>query len=213
MNLKLATTVAASLALLAVATGAHAQAPATFTSIPAGDVLLQSLTSTFSGSNQGQAVSGTVYSAVYSNTGGGRDFFYQFTNDLTSTGPITGFSVSDFTAYPGTYFQSTTVDIDGAGPFTTGGVTANNSITSSGTAFFFFSGVGVPTGGKSATLLISTASPTYGTSNAGFLGSATGNGNVLSPVASVVPESGTMALLATGALGLVGMVRRRKVTK
>jgi len=210
MNLKSVMTVAAaSVSVFALATGAHAQAPATFTAIPTGDTFLASLSSPFTITSNGQTTQGTLYSAVFSTSTGARDFFYQFTVGNTTTAPVTTLSLSDFAGFNPTYFQSTTVDVDGAGPFTTGGDAATNSFTSSGTAFFSFAGVAV--GGKSDTILVRTSATNYGTGNGAVIAGASANGAILAPAASaVVPEAGSLLLIAPGVLGVVGMIRRRK---
>ena len=214
----------ASIALLSLSSVAYAQTtpltdgggtsavPVTATVPPTGDVLLAELTSPYSVTVNTQSVAGTVYSAVYSTTTGTRDFFYQFT--VTSgTAPVTSFSASDFGGFTVSDGQSNATDIDGGGPFTNGGTFANLAQLNSGTVQYLFGGTNgtVAVGAKSATLLVRTNAITYNTNNGTVQGGAAANAAIYAPNAlSTAPEPGSLLLVIPGALGVVGMIRRRK---
>lgn len=219
----------AATSLLFVAGGASAQtplAPGTFVPAPtdpvasltAGSTLLSQLTSGFNITNPGttpQTISGNLLSSVYRNTGGTLDFFYQITTNGASNSNIGAFSVTSF-AGTTTSVAQTTADIDAGGPFVAGAVASSfisRENTGEGLTFNFLSGIG--TNSSSYAQFVRTSATNFTTQGqAAVLGSGVSanlNSNVIAATPpSQAPEPGSLALAATGLMGAMGMVIRRR---
>jgi hypothetical protein len=199
------------------------------TTPPAGDVLLQELTSAYSftaaadpKTGIAESIAGNLYSAVFSSNGGStRDFFYQFTVN-SGTANVTTLGVSNFSGYSASIGQSTATDIDGTGnaygsPFTTGGYSSASAMESSGSISFFYDSNGsfsaagaVPVGGESATMFIQTNATGFTTNEGSIQASVSANALILAPSGAAAPEPASLALIVPGVLGAIGLARRRK---
>lgn len=184
---------------------------------------LQTLTAPFVGAANGESLSGNIVSAVYANSLGGLDFFYQVEVTAT-TGGITATNLTDFTGFSTASAFRVDSDIDGPGAFTAGGKRPFGSQRVSGgiVAFAFnsnplASGGNSPgvllTGDRSSLLVVRTDATNFRVSNGTINGGAAANAAILAPAVGVfvVPEPGTFALLLPGAaLSAVLIKRRRK---
>ena len=157
----------------------------------------------------------TMNSAVYRNTLGGLDFYYQvFQTGVGSTGAnqmIDAFTAADFSGWTVDAYVSAT-DIDGAGPF----VNVLNPPSSTTTTGRSSTGVtlqtdfgtnGLSTGENSAIYIFRTAATQYVPGTFGVIDGSTFSGIAFAPG---VPEPTTWGLMLAG-FGIVGgALRRRK---
>lgn len=148
-------------------------------------------------------VSGTMRSAVYMNSGGTLDFYYQYSNNL-GFDPIHRLTMSSF--------RNFTTDVGyrltPIGQFTAGTVIpneANRNTSGSVVGFDFDTPLSIPPGATTTTLVIRTNANQFGPGFASVInGSAT-------TVASFgpVPEPASMAALGLGAIALIRRRRRK----
>jgi len=211
----------AGIALLSLASAGYAQTSLTdgggtvttptVTILPTGDVLIAQMLSGYSFIGT-QTIAGNVASAVYSNTLGGEDFFYQFTVNNTSTAPATAFSASDFTGFTVAVGQSNSTT-GMSSDFSEGGTLSTLAQLNSGTVTFNFNAGGngiVGIGGQSGTLLVRTNAHSFGVNNGSVIGGAAANAAIFAANSIPTPEPGVLALIVPGLLGIGGMIRRRK---
>lgn len=152
---------------------------------------------------------GTARAAVY-DTGTGLDFYYQFTNNLSSQNGIERFSMYDFSS-----LGATTVDVfqtsAAFGIFTTGTETSDGADrTGFGVIGFSFipnANSKINPGTTSFTQIIRTNARQYTTGNFGLLDGIGDNAEGFA--VSAVPESESYAMLLVG-LGLIGTIIRRR---
>lgn len=209
-----------ALALAMVGAIGGAQATALVTNVPTPNV---DVAATFFGGTlldsaitaiANPSYTGTARSAVY-DTGTGLDFYYQFTNSVTSLNGIERFTGWDFTSL-GTnvvdVFQTGTA----FGIFTAGSeVSEYADRTTFGVIGFNFVANGqskVNPGTTSYTQIIRTNARDYKAGNFGLLDGIGDNAAGFAPV-SAVPEPESYAMLLAG-LGMIGtIIRRRKANK
>lgn len=152
---------------------------------------------------------GTARAAVY-DTGTGLDFYYQFTNNISSKNGIERFSMYDFSS-----LGATTVDVfqtsAAFGIFTAG---TENSDGADRTAYGVIGFSFIPNtqskinpGTTSFTQIIRTNARQYTAGNFGLLDGI--GDNAAGFAVSAVPESETYAMLLVG-LGLIGTIIRRR---
>lgn len=155
---------------------------------------------------------GTARAAVY-DTGAGLDFYYQFTNDVTSNTGIERFTGYDFSGL-GSSVISVFQTSAAFGIFTTGTETSDYADrTLNGVVGFNF----VPTanskiipGTTSFTQIIRTTATGYQPGNFGILDGFAANATAFA--ALPVPEPESFAMLLAG-LGLMGTIARRRTRK
>lgn len=158
------------------------------------------------------AWTGTARTAVY-DTGTGMDFYYQFTNNPTSTTGVTRFAAFDFTG-----LGANAVDVyqtnDVFGIFTTGSEQSNTADrTNAGVVGFNFVPNGeskIEPGTTSWTQIIRTEATWYSPGNFGILNGAAANATGFGVAA--IPEPESFAMLLAG-LGLMGTIARRRARK
>lgn len=162
-------------------------------------------------SNPGTTFCGTMNVAVYRNTTGTLDFYYQFIRNTTggadAVETITG---GDFTGYDVTAYVWT-ADPDGAGAFVSEnnpGANARAAMSLSGTVSVNFANSNPLTGSDaSATYIFRTNAVNYAEGTFGVIDRAVFSGMAYQP-APPVPEPATWGLFI-GGFGLVGGALRR----
>ncbi len=177
-------------------------------------ILLASRFSSFTALDDAGVASydGTVRAAVYRNSGNTLDFYYQFTNNVSSADSVGRLTMTNFTGF--------TTDVgyrldnwDGAGIFLTANQAALSTDRSSngGTVGFGFGVLSrqINPGETSATLVIRTNAINY---SAGSVTTRNGAGAVWTAAAydpaTGVPEPGTVVLLGAGLVALAAFRRR-----
>lgn len=150
-------------------------------------------------------VSGIMRSAVYMNSGGTLDFYYQYANDPTSD-PIHRLTMSSF--------RNFTTDVGyrltAIGQFTAGAgqVTpneANRNTSGSVVGFDYDTPTSIPAGATTNTLVIRTNANQWGP---GFASVINGSATTV-PSFAPVPEPASIAALSLGAIALIRRRRRK----
>lgn len=168
--------------------------PGTF-SLPGGSVLDATVNTGFTAPG---SFSGTLIENVYSDPTGTL-FEYTFSNTGSSADDaIEHLSANGYTGF--------TTDVDATAP---GVVPTSIFRSSSGNVLnFYFQPLGVPGGGSSSdTLWIQTNAKGYTLNNTGLLDGVSTNVTTYGPA---TPEPATMLMFGIGALGLVGLRKRKE---
>jgi hypothetical protein len=170
--------------------------------------LLASLVAPYSFVTTAGTTSGTLTSAVFRNSSGTLDFYYQLMNSPNSATAIareTNTSFQGFVTYTG--FRT-----DAVGPFTLGTtppVTADSNLSATVVGFSF----SPPDPGKigpgliSDILVISTNATAFVAGNASVIDGGTQTVAAFQPAG--VPEPGTLFLMGAGLLGIACFKRKR----
>ncbi len=211
MNVTLKSTTVA-LALLAVFSGAQA----TTLGINSPTTSIDIVASSFGGTLLDTAItqlsnisySGTARVAVY-DTGSGLDFYYQFSNNASSTNGVerfTGFNFSSLGATPVSVFQTASA----FGIFAAGTESADTADRTDmgviGINFIPNTNSKINPGTTSFTEIIRTNATAYTAGNFGLLD---GIGSNAAGFATAVPEPDSYAMLLAG-LGIIGTIIRRR---
>jgi PEP-CTERM motif len=177
------------------------------TGTPAG-TLLASLIAPYSFSTTAGVTSGTLTSAVYRNTSGTLDFYYQVDNSSNSATAIARETDTSFLGF----ITWTGFRVDAVGPFVAGTappVTADSNLSGGTVIGFSFNppeSAKVGAGINSDILVISTNATNYVPGNASVIDGGTQTVAAFQPAS--VPEPGSLILLGGGLLAL-GCFRRR----
>ena len=205
------------IALAGVAGPAQATALATETAVntvtivttPFGGTLLASAITLISNASY----NGIARSAVY-DTGTGLDFYYQFSNDITSVNGIERFTGYNFTSLGATSIVDVYQTAGAFDIFLRGTETADGADrTSLGVIGFSFVPNGfskINPGSTSYTEIIRTNARAYTSGNFGLLDGIGDNARGFAPAA--IPEPGTMALSLAGLAAVGSVVARRRVS-
>jgi hypothetical protein len=183
--------------------------PLDVTGTPPG-TLLASLLAPFSSTR----FSGTIESAVYRETSGMLDFYYQVMNSANSIDPIARETDSVFSGFSTSVaFRSDGASGVGNG-FVNGGrapTTADRNVNGSVVGFEFPPSLltEIDPGLHSDVLVISTNATNFAAGNASVIDGTTFTAASFQP-ASAVPEPGSMLLLGSGLMSLVAMRRVRR---
>jgi len=166
--------------------------------------------------------SGTLVSAVYRESGGMLDFYYQVSNNLTSSNcggagqpvcdPISRVTDTSFTGFQ-TALGFRTDGGSLGGPFVNGSVNplfGDRSTSGNVVGFSFYPPVAakLQPGQTSDVLVISTDATNFDLGNASVINGGTMTVASFEPAA--VPEPGSILLLTTGMLGMFAMRRSRR---
>ncbi len=154
---------------------------------------------------------GTARSAVYRNSGGTLDFYYQFTNN----GPadIGRLTFGNFDGFTTDVFNVTNGTAIGAG-FLAGFVDSaevdrglNQALNAVG---FDYQAGAFTTGMTSLALLIRTNATNFGPGTFNIINGSVASTASFAPAANPIPEPATMLLLGTGLAGVAARVRKRR---
>ena len=175
-----------------------------------GGTLLASQTTSINNANY----QGIARAAVY-DVGTGLDFYYQFTNNATSSNGVERFTGSDFSS-----LNLTTINVfqtaAGFGIFTNGSHASDGADRTSlgvvGITFLADSGFKLNPGDTSYIQIVRTNARSYQAGNFGLLDGIGDNAVGFAPAASVPPtsvaEPAPLGMFMAG-IGLIGLVRRR----
>lgn len=175
----------------------------------AAGTLLASLVSPYSFVTTAGTTSGTLTSAVYRNSTGTLDFYYQVASSANSATAIARETDTNFQGFQ----VSTGFRTDAVGPFVAGTVTpitadSNLSVTVVGFSFNPPDSNKIGAGLTSDILVISTNATNFVAGNASVIDGGTQTVAAFQPTAGV-PEPGTMLLMGAGMLGLAFINRKR----
>ena len=184
--------------------------------VPSGTdpgTLLADTTQTVNGT--GGAYTGTLVSAVYMETGGTLDFYYQFTNNAGSKDAVARITDTDFTGFTtATGFRVDGASLTGAG-FSNGTVapvTADRNAPGGDVVGFQFSppdSAKILPGTTSDVLVISTNATRFQPGRVNVIdGGVTDVAGFEPAVSTTVPEPATFLFLGGGLLAL-GAIRRK----
>jgi hypothetical protein len=164
---------------------------------------------------------GSFISAVYRNTGGTLDFYYQFSDASTSTDAIQHLSVGNFSSQASlvnigvvgsTPFSSAANGSFSNGTYSPGQITwaANGSTIDFANWFTLpFTSFGVAPGATAMTVVVQTNATTWTSGTAQLINNGTWNGSAFEP--SNVPEPAGIVLFGT-ASALTAFFFRRRLT-
>jgi hypothetical protein len=182
--------------------------------------LLATAAPTYTQTTNAGTTSGTVYAAVYRETGGTLDFYYQIANNASSATAIAESSDVVFTLAnaPAIGFRVDGGSLTGTG-FTsipagqTSGTPVSGDEQMAGTTVdFLFSPPAandIAAGTRSAVLVISTNATNYTTGQTFVIDGISQTVQTFQPAAGV-PEPGSMLLMGLGMIGLAGIRRFRR---
>jgi hypothetical protein len=180
---------------------------------PPGSTYQGSSTTPFSFTYKGGSVTGNVVAAVYQETGGTEDFYYQVDNLNAKgvKGSISSISIADYTSYSTnastvTPPYNSSLQSSGFGTGSKGNYAPTGVSRAADGSALTFTFKGLTAGQNSSVLLIQTDATTF--DQLGYFTVANGN-SISTYTFEPAPEPGFYGSLAVAIAGVILVVRRR----
>jgi hypothetical protein len=181
---------------------------------PFGDTFLDELSAPVFATSTTNTISGNIVSAVYENSGGTLDFFYQFQFDGSTNVTIDNTSMQSFTGIPDVAVAQSSADLDDPGglfdaPTSTGSFSSANRPNADGNGINTTLLTGVTGDQSSYVFIIRTGALTFQDTGSvsvqgGGISAFTPADSTIAPIGirgtPAAPEPGSLPLVAVAAL-------------